>query len=364
MTTERLPSNIVQFAICTANTTSPQICTSIATSAKAEKRSKINLVGPAPSRPGITDPHVVSLSRANAALLGKEFLALVNRLSAMELIDRFPLDYSSFKDMKGRRRNGCEIAPEFRVFRSFLRHMKSARPSPEWTLDRINPFRKEYGPGLCRWASKDVQANNRTDTIMLTGPDGRTLPLTEWAKITGQSADTIRARIRRGGWTHLQAITGIREERSKPVDHVEPQAIMETQTRSPDEWPEGLPMVTAWEAGYLGFRQRFPEYAHPTVTRAVFLAWIVTNALRGARKELQWEFPTYDVTEYMREPEGYAEHQTTKLIARLEQRFVEAWSMIGSDKGQQNVLHGLVQKWPNIISPQRAATMIRREYEE
>jgi hypothetical protein len=278
----------------------------------------------------------------------------------MELIDRFPLDYSSFKDMKGRRRNGCEIAPEFRVFRSFLRHMKSARPSPDWTLDRINPFRKEYGPGLCRWAAKEMQANNRTDTIMLTGPDGRTLPLTEWAKISGQNADTMRARIRRGGWTPAGLIAGRREQHGRTIDHVvEVQLIEAVPVPLVNNWPEGM-QAAAWEEHYQKFCRTWPEYARAGVSRAAFMGWVLTNASRQARDELRRHFPAYQEG-YDEEPVGYIEHPKFSLMERCEKRVGEALRLMDGDNRQVGIMHQLIRQWPHVQVPQSAAGITRPE---
>jgi len=275
-----LPTNVVTIQpgvgmpqpgaeICAASTTSGEICTPKTTPKTGKKRSADNVVGLSISSPGITAPSVVSCSLANAALSKAEFMALVHRLSAMELIERFALDYSRFKDMNGRRRKGCVIAPEFQVFRSFLRHIKYARPSPEWTLDRIDPFRMEYGPGLCRLPSKETQANNRRDTILLTGTDGRTLPPTEWAKITGQDAKTMRKRRERGGWFDADEIAGQRNIKAG----VAPPAV----PFDASEWPAGITMV-AWEAACVTYRPKFlPPRTY--LTRAVFFAWVGQNKI-------------------------------------------------------------------------------------
>ena len=59
-----------------------------------------------------------------------------------------------------------------------------------------------------RWRGKRDQANNRSTTIRLTH-DGKTLSLSEWARGTDQSPDTMRRR-RRLGWSDAEIITGVR----------------------------------------------------------------------------------------------------------------------------------------------------------
>ena len=221
--------------------------------------------------------------RANATLSKPEFQALVKRLSATELTKRFSLEYSSFKDMKGRRRNGCEIAPEFRVFRSFLRHIGVPRPNADWTLDRINPFRKEYGPGLCRWAPKDVQANNRTDTIHLTGSDGRTLPLTDWAALTGQDPKTLRKRRdRHPEWSDVEVIAGRQGTGTaapKAAPEAAPSPMPAAEVASLDGWPAEA-SAERWEPAFVAFERRFAHWLGPHFRRAVFFAWLTGNKAR------------------------------------------------------------------------------------
>lgn len=57
------------------------------------------------------------------------------------------------------------------------------------TLDRIN-VDKGYSPDNCRWATTEVQGNNKQDTVYLT-VFGVTKPLSIWAKETGINKNAI-----------------------------------------------------------------------------------------------------------------------------------------------------------------------------
>lgn len=130
-------------------------------------------------------------------------------MTATDLRNKYPLTHNSWRNMKQRvRTQGAVIKPKFRKFKSFLRHM-GPRPDKRFTLDRLDNDNPRYGPKLCAWRGKGAQANNKGNTIHLTDVDGKTLPLTHWAKITGQIPDTMRKR-RLNGWNDLDLIAGRR----------------------------------------------------------------------------------------------------------------------------------------------------------
>jgi hypothetical protein len=54
---------------------------------------------------------------------------------------------------------GVKICARWNTFANFLADM-GERPAGK-TLDRINPYGLEYGPGLCRWARPREQALNQ-----------------------------------------------------------------------------------------------------------------------------------------------------------------------------------------------------------
>ncbi len=87
--------------------------------------------------------------------------------------------------------------PRFDKFPDFL-SMVGAKPSPEYTLDRIDPSNPHYGPDLVKWAPKAEQTHNRRNTRMLTDSQGNCLSVAEWSRKTGIKQNTIRERLRAG----------------------------------------------------------------------------------------------------------------------------------------------------------------------
>lgn len=94
------------------------------------------------------------------------FLDDVEYLPAQALRDRYPSEASSHRNMLRRQRQGFEVDPAWLEFRAFLRSM-GCKPTDgqRWTLDRLDPELRRYGPGLCRWATDEQQTANRSNTI-------------------------------------------------------------------------------------------------------------------------------------------------------------------------------------------------------
>jgi hypothetical protein len=139
---------------------------------------------------------------------GRAFDRRVRTLPYGTLLRRCSGEHANWRSMKDRvwkSQGRYTLHPDFEDFRDFLAHM-GRKGEASRTLDRIDPNDPEYGPGKVRWATKREQANNRTNTITLRGRDGRILPLTEWAKITGQKPNTMRKRYHRGGWTEEEIV--------------------------------------------------------------------------------------------------------------------------------------------------------------
>jgi hypothetical protein len=71
------------------------------------------------------------------------------------------------------------------------------------TLDRIDND-GDYCPSNCRWIPKQEQALNTSQTTFITH-DGKTLPLTTWAKMMDLKPATLRYRIN-NGWSIKDAL--------------------------------------------------------------------------------------------------------------------------------------------------------------
>ncbi len=101
-------------------------------------------------------------------------------------------------------------------FEAFLEDM-GERPTADHSIDRINVngdyacgkcpwcFVNEVRKCNCRWATRTEQQRNRRDTRFLTYGD-KSLPLLEWAEITGIPPETIQRRLDRG-WTVERSLT-------------------------------------------------------------------------------------------------------------------------------------------------------------
>ncbi len=85
-------------------------------------------------------------------------------------------------------------------FDEFLAHV-GLRPSPSHSIDRIDNDRG-YEPGNVRWATREQQASNRRNTVMLTF-NGVSKPQSVWEKETGVR---VGSRLKMG-WSVEDAIT-------------------------------------------------------------------------------------------------------------------------------------------------------------
>jgi hypothetical protein len=90
-----------------------------------------------------------------------------------------------------------------RSFPAFYRDI-GPKPSPEYTLDRINSA-GNYCPSNCRWLPANQQSANRRGVLWISCR-GFTGTPKQWAKRTGIKADSIRRRIKEYGWPVEKAL--------------------------------------------------------------------------------------------------------------------------------------------------------------
>lgn len=88
-------------------------------------------------------------------------------------------------------------------FSAFLEDM-GQKPSPEHSIDRIDPF-GNYEPGNCRWATASEQQRNKRG-FKRAVIDGVSRSVAEWTRVLGMSEQTVRGRIQRG-WDAVRALT-------------------------------------------------------------------------------------------------------------------------------------------------------------
>lgn len=69
-------------------------------------------------------------------------------------------------------------------------------PSKKHSIDRIDN-NKGYSPENCRWATQDIQSNNKSDNVMLTYM-GETMGLRAWSARTGIPYKNLRHRYYNG----------------------------------------------------------------------------------------------------------------------------------------------------------------------
>jgi hypothetical protein len=121
----------------------------------------------------------------------------LTELSASALRTKYHREANSHRNMLQRvKEQGHDLHPRWREFRSFLSDM-GPKPSSEHTLDRVDPRKLAYGPGLCRWADKLQQTQNRQNTVYVDF-NGETLSLREFSTRIGKHYQTVYAAIRRG----------------------------------------------------------------------------------------------------------------------------------------------------------------------
>jgi hypothetical protein len=163
----------------------------------------------------------------------------IENLTLTELRVKYKLTYDTWRNMKLRRKEGAIISQEFDGFKDFLRYM-GPRTCIKYTIDRIDCNDRTYGPGLCRWADKHTQNQNKANNVFLPYK-GENLTMSAWAARTGQLANTLYKR-KQNGWTDSEIITGKREGKPSPAVR-----------RGISPWP--IKDAAKWEAAYQSRRK-------------------------------------------------------------------------------------------------------------
>ncbi|QFP93710.1 hypothetical protein [Ralstonia phage P-PSG-11-1] len=96
---------------------------------------------------------------------------------------------------------GITYVPGWETFQGFLGDM-GERPEGT-TLDRIDPD-KGYSRDNCRWATKEQQASNKRNTVLID-IDGETMIASQWSKRSGVKPSTILMRLKYG-WPNRDAV--------------------------------------------------------------------------------------------------------------------------------------------------------------
>jgi hypothetical protein len=111
-----------------------------------------------------------------------------------------------YKDYGGR---GIGVYPgwinDFSAFKEYIHSNLGERPSPEFSLDRMDN-NKSYQPGNLRWADKYQQANNRRNKVRVT-LFGKEETIASLAARSGISYETLHHRITAQGLSAEDAIS-------------------------------------------------------------------------------------------------------------------------------------------------------------
>lgn len=110
-----------------------------------------------------------------------------------------------FQDYGGR---GITVCDEWREklegFNAFYEWALNNGYDDNLTLDRID-VNGNYEPSNCRWATREVQENNKRSNRFLTF-EGRTLTMAQWSREMKINRNTLDKRIK-NGWSISDALT-------------------------------------------------------------------------------------------------------------------------------------------------------------
>lgn len=119
--------------------------------------------------------------------------------------------YHCWNDMKRRCAKGptyiakgITVCAEWQSFETFRKWAKKNGYRAKLTLDRIDN-NVGYTPTNCRWATPEVQSNNR-EVVKIVEFRGESHTLWEWSKLVNIPARTLYMRLRKG-WDLERAFT-------------------------------------------------------------------------------------------------------------------------------------------------------------
>lgn len=167
-------------------------------------------------------------------------------------------EYTAWRNMKARCFNpndcnyrhyggrGIKVFPEwidsFDAFFSYI----GRRPEGGYSLDRID-YNGDYAPGNVRWATWEVQENNRRDNRILEYR-GRAMTLQQWSREVGIPRDTLAYRMDVAGMDVSEAfeapINMARQLGGRAVKN--PLATWNGRTQTMRQWSDevGIPLWT------------------------------------------------------------------------------------------------------------------------
>ena len=152
----------------------------------------------------------VEVSPAAEKTAWAEFLADCDRLTRMQLREKYKAEATSHRNMLRRREERAALVhPELTDLVGFLRSL-GPKPARGCTVDRIDNSDPEYAPGKVRWADKRTQNSNKGDSLTFCSPGtNQVFTASQLAARQGVSPSAIRNRLRRG-WTDAEIISGTR----------------------------------------------------------------------------------------------------------------------------------------------------------
>lgn len=112
----------------------------------------------------------------------------------------------STKDYAQYGRRGIRVSKRWLIsYDNFIADM-GRKPGPAYSLERVD-HDDDYKPSNCRWATSVEQANNKTNTPMITY-GGKTQSVADWARELGCGYFQLYDRLRpRRGFTVEEAFT-------------------------------------------------------------------------------------------------------------------------------------------------------------